>query len=83
MFEDHASLNEIPFEDDPDLPPPPYIESENNKFVCILCNIPTLNCCSECQQVFYCSAYHQKLHWYKIYLLPIVGILLVYRLRRI
>lgn len=64
MSEDHVSLNEIPFEaDDSDLPPAIYIESENNKFVCILCNRPTLNCCSECQQVFYCSANHQKQHW--------------------
>ncbi len=57
MSEDHASLNEIPFEpDDFDLPQTINIESENSKFVCIICFKPTLNCCSECQQVFYCSA---------------------------
>lgn len=36
------------------------------KFTCAVCGLPTLTCCSICKSVFYCSAPHQKLHWYSI-----------------
>lgn len=59
-----SSENFLDNDDFPDLTPPIYsLESENSKFLCIICNKPTLLCCSDCQQVFYCSAAHQKLHW--------------------
>ena len=63
--DDHLSSENLPdFDDFPDLNPPIYtLESENNKFLCVICNKPTLLCCAECQNVFYCSQAHQKVHW--------------------
>ena len=63
--EDPISSENFPDNDDfADLNPPIYsLESDNNKFLCIICNKPTLLCCSDCQNMFYCSAAHQKLHW--------------------
>ena len=66
MFTDDPISSENFFENEDflDANPPIYsLESDNNKFLCIICNKPTLLCCSECQQVFYCSLAHQKLHW--------------------
>lgn len=34
-----------------------------NKFVCQVCRKPSLNLCSKCQEVFYCSVEHQNLDW--------------------
>ena len=34
-----------------------------DKFMCIICNKPTLLCCNDCKIIFYCGLYHQKLHW--------------------
>lgn len=59
-----SSENFLDNDDFPDLNPPIYsLESDNNRFLCIICNKPTLQCCSDCQQVFYCSSAHQKIHW--------------------
>ena len=37
--------------------------SPEDKFICVVCQKPTLNLCSNCQEVFYCSSEHQALDW--------------------
>ena len=39
------------------------LEEKNFKFLCAICNQPTLFCCSNCNNVFYCSQKHQEMHW--------------------
>ncbi len=34
-----------------------------SKFLCVICNEPTLLCCATCRDVFYCTPEHQNLHW--------------------
>ena len=36
---------------------------EERKFLCAVCQKPTLMCCSSCKNVFYCSEGHQIVHW--------------------
>lgn len=36
---------------------------QHKRFMCLVCNKPTLNKCGGCQEVFYCSFEHQKQHW--------------------
>ncbi|KRX10330.1 hypothetical protein PPERSA_02747 [Pseudocohnilembus persalinus] len=38
-------------------------QEEKDKFKCAICGTPSLDCCSNCNQVFYCSLQHQKEHW--------------------
>lgn len=38
-------------------------EKEQQRFVCVICQKPTLNMCSNCGEVFYCSQEHQRLDW--------------------
>lgn len=38
-------------------------EQEKEKFKCVICQKPTLNLCSNCQEVFYCSPEHQAIDW--------------------
>lgn len=37
---------------------------KNPKFQCIVCNQPTLNQCSGCNSIYYCSSDHQAKHWW-------------------
>lgn len=38
-------------------------QAQVKKFLCVICNEPTLLCCATCRDVFYCTPEHQKLHW--------------------
>ena len=42
----------------------PLTSPPQSRFACQICGKITENCCSDCKEVFYCSAEHQIQHWY-------------------